>query len=280
MHYYQFNIGDYASHTAHLEPLEDLAYRRMLDYCYLNECGLPETVEETARVIRMRSHCDCIAIVLREFFYQHSDASWRHKRVDDEIAAYKGKSAKASQAARKRWENADANALPAHSERNAKHKPITINQKPENNKQTTPSRASALDYSCWPATPSDQTLEDWMAMRKRLKANVSQTVINSFGVELTKAAMAGYSVDHCLAECVTRGWRGFKFEWIQESQNASRKRPYRESLSERANRAADEAFGTGTQSGILEGCFDIIDQDGPVVIPGSGALSDMGKRTV
>lgn len=28
MHYYNFHIGDYASHTRHLSPIEDIAYRR------------------------------------------------------------------------------------------------------------------------------------------------------------------------------------------------------------------------------------------------------------
>ena len=261
MHYYQFNIGDYASHTAHLDPLEDIAYRRMLDYCYLNECGLPETVQDIARVIRMRTHCDCIAIVLQEYFHLHTDGTWRNKRVEDEITAFKGKSAKASEAARKRWGNADANALPTHSERNANHKPLTINHKPVTNKDKTPSRAAALDYSCWPSLPTDQTLQDWLTMRKRLKASVSQTVINNFATELNKSAASGYSVDHCLSECVTRGWRGFKFEWIQEKQNAAHQRVGRETLSERANRAADEAFGTQSQSGVLEGCFNVIDQN-------------------
>ena len=130
MHYYQFNIGDYASHTAHLDPIEDIAYRRMLDYCYLNECGLPETTESIARVIRMRTHCDCIATVLQEFFFSHDDGTWHHTRVDSEILAYKGKSAKASQSARKRWDNVYANALPTLSEGNANHKPITNNHKP------------------------------------------------------------------------------------------------------------------------------------------------------
>jgi uncharacterized protein YdaU (DUF1376 family) len=131
MHYYQFNIGDYTSHTAHLDPLEDIAYRRMIDYCYLNECGLPESVDDIARVIRMRTHSDCIAIVLQEYFYLHNDGTYRHKRVEQEIKSYREKSVKAAEAARKRWGNVDANALPAHSERNANHKPITINQEPD-----------------------------------------------------------------------------------------------------------------------------------------------------
>jgi uncharacterized protein YdaU (DUF1376 family) len=153
MHYYQFNIGDYASHTAHLDPLEDIAYRRMLDYCYLNECGLPETVQDIARVIRMRTHSDCIAIVLQEYFYLHTDGTWRNKRVEDEITAFKGKSAKASEAARKRWDNVDANALPTHSERNAKHKTLNIKHKPliivkdkGGQRFTPPTLSEVIDY--------------------------------------------------------------------------------------------------------------------------------------
>ena len=137
MHYYQFHIGDYASHTAHLDELEDLAYRRMLDYCYLNEIGLPPTVEEIARLIRMRTHCERIANVLREFFVLHDDGVYRQFRVEQQIADFRGKSDKAKQAARKRWENTDANALPTHSERNANHKPITNNHKPIVEKTTT-----------------------------------------------------------------------------------------------------------------------------------------------
>jgi uncharacterized protein YdaU (DUF1376 family) len=273
MHYYQFNIGDYASHTAHLDEIEDIAYRRMLDYCYLNEIGLPDTVEEIARLIRMRTHCVRIAHVLREFFTQQDDGTWLHSRVEKEIAAYREKSNKAAKAARKRWDNTDANALQTQSEGNANHKPLTNNHKPVTNKNT---RAVALDYSSWPEHPSDQVLADWLDMRKRLKANVSQTVINNFAAELNKASMVGYSVDHCLSECVARNWRGFKFNWIQESGHAQGKRSYRETLSERANRAADEAFGTGSRSGVFEGCFDIVDQDGADPFARSGALPDLG----
>jgi uncharacterized protein YdaU (DUF1376 family) len=238
----------------------------MLDYCYLNECGLPETVESIARVIRMRTHCECIAIVLQEFFYMNDDGTWHHTRVDSEIIAYKGKSAKAAESARKRWENADANALPTQCERNANHKPITNNHKPVNNNHTIKSRAAALDYSAWPEQASDQVLIDWLDMRKRLKANVSQTVINSFCTELNKAAAAGYSVDQCLSECVTRNWRGFKFDWLlnSEVQNGNSKinnYQTRQTREQRMEQALNEVFGT-TDSGALEGDFEKIVSNG------------------
>lgn len=75
-----------------------------------------------------------------------------------------------------------------------------------------------LDYSSWPEQPSQQVMTDWLAMRKRLKANVSQTVINRFATELHKARTFGYTVDQCLAECVTRNWRGFEVAWMQNSK--------------------------------------------------------------
>lgn len=131
MHYYQFNIGDYSSHTTHLSEMEDLAYRRMLDLYYLREKCLPDSIDEIARLVRMRTHSECIAIVLREFFKLESDG-YHHARVDSEILAYQDKRNKASKAANSRWNKnndlADADALQTDSERNANHKPITNNQ--------------------------------------------------------------------------------------------------------------------------------------------------------
>lgn len=134
MHYYKFNIGDYASHTAHLEPLEDIAYRRMIDWLYLNEIPLPKSIPEIGRLIRMRSHSDCIANVLREFFEAHSDG-YRQPRIERELQEYAEKSEKARKSAKKRWDKkpskqaalADANALRTECERNANHKPLTNN---------------------------------------------------------------------------------------------------------------------------------------------------------
>lgn len=85
-------------------------------------------------------------------------------------------------------------------------------------------KKTELDYSQWPNMPSEQTMADWLAMRKRLKAPISQTVINRFAIELKKAKAYGYTVDQCLAECVTRGWRGFETQWlVNSSQNGQYK---------------------------------------------------------
>ena len=84
MHYYRFNIGDYNSHTMHLSEIEDLTYRRLLDWYYLHESPIPLDLNEVSRQIRMRSHSDCIATVLLEFFERTADG-WIHHRANKEI---------------------------------------------------------------------------------------------------------------------------------------------------------------------------------------------------
>lgn len=92
------------------------------------------------------------------------------------------------------------------------------NNKSDNNKEVINKVSQSLDYSSWPSLPDDQVLKDWLSMRKRLKANVTQTVINRLAKQLTIANQHGYSVDECLSECQVRNWRGFEYEWIAKSK--------------------------------------------------------------
>ena len=94
MNYYPFHIGDYIAHTAHLDPIEDCAYRRLLDAYYLIEGPLPADVAACARQVRMKAHLSEVEQVLREFFVL-TDTGWSHARCDAEIARMHDKSAKA-----------------------------------------------------------------------------------------------------------------------------------------------------------------------------------------
>ena len=137
MHYYQFNIGDYASHTRHLNLLEDLAYRRLLDIYYLQERPLNVGITSVARQINMRDHEVEVKAVLEEFF-ELTDEGWINRRADQEIAKYQEFIAAGKRGAAKRWAkatvkggeseaNGEANSPPnATPIVNNKHKPITI----------------------------------------------------------------------------------------------------------------------------------------------------------
>ena len=81
----------------------------------------------------MRTHSECIANVLREFFIEREDG-FCSDRIEKEITEYSVKSDKAKASAKARWDkqrvSEDANALQTDCERNAKHKPLTTNHKP------------------------------------------------------------------------------------------------------------------------------------------------------
>ena len=119
MNYFPFHIGDYAAHTAHLEPLEDLAYRRLIDLYYLRESALPADVDTVARLIRMRSNTAEVSLVLNEFF-ELTSIGWEHERCEAEISKMQDKQTKAKASAHASVLARSANAQQTLSERSAK----------------------------------------------------------------------------------------------------------------------------------------------------------------
>lgn len=207
MHYYSFNIGDYQSHTNHLSELEDLAYRRLLDWYYLHESPIPTDIEETARQIRMRSHSDCIASVLREYF-ELTKKGWIHHRADREIAKVGEKSDKASASAKARWNKAkDANALRTQSEGNATQDTRHITQDTKHNKKAT--------IVASPDGVSSEVWESFVKQRKAKRAQITDLVIK--GIQ-TEADKAGWTLEDALREIVVRNWQSFKADWVKDKQ--------------------------------------------------------------
>ena len=126
MHYYQFNIGDYVSHTRHLSPIEDIAYRRLLDAYYLSERPLNSGLTSVARQIGLRDYEQEVKIVLDEFFKLTEDG-WINARADKEIAHFKGKIEQASKAGRASAERR-SNARSTDVQPTNNQEPITKNQ--------------------------------------------------------------------------------------------------------------------------------------------------------
>ena len=116
MNYYPFHLGDYASHTGHLEPMEDLAYRRLIDAYYLREGQLPVSVAEVARIVRLRDYQEVLQAVLNEFF-ELTDEGWFHGRCEKEVLRMQDKQAKAKLSAQASVEARKANAQRPFNER-------------------------------------------------------------------------------------------------------------------------------------------------------------------
>jgi uncharacterized protein YdaU (DUF1376 family) len=210
MHYYQFHIGDYKSHTHHLSLMEDLAYRRLLDFYFLHE--QPIKHRDIARQIGMREHEEDVMTVLNEFFISTADG-FVSPRADKEIKQYKEFAEAGKRGAAKRWgtpPNGEAisppNATPIATNN---HKPITTNHKER-----------ATSVAC-PPDVSQQIWGDWVALRKSKKAPITQTVLNG---AIAEAKILGWPLEKFLAEWCSRGSQGLKAEWIVKPNPADKVR--------------------------------------------------------
>ena len=200
MHYYQFHIGDYKSHTHHLTVLEDIAYRRLLDHYYLHESPIKQ--RDIARQIGMRDYEQEVLSVLNEFFVS-TDKGFVSARADGEISKYREMVDAGKRGAAKRWQSppdsppiTPPNATPIATNN---QEPITNNHKPKN----TVAPPSGVTDSVW---------QDWLSLRKAKRAAVTQTAID--GIE-REARKAGVSLQSALETCCARGWTGFKADWLQ-----------------------------------------------------------------
>ncbi len=85
MIWYKFHIGDYLTHTAHLNEYEDLVYRRLLDLYYMSEAQIPLDTKAVARKIRM--DVDATESVLGEFF-EKTEEGYFNSRAHAEVIKY------------------------------------------------------------------------------------------------------------------------------------------------------------------------------------------------
>lgn len=208
MHYYQFNIGDYASHTRYLTQSQDLAYRRLLDLYYLHEKPIPK--ENPAALIGMNDCLTSVEQVLNDYFIL-TDKGWVNKRANEQIDEYRNKQKSASLAGKKSAEvrraNKDAVPEQVFNDRstdvqlNIKHKPLTIKHKP------------IKDNYVSPVGVLPEVWQDFVKQRKAKKAAITETAIKGIQREANKAGM---TLNAALQEICARGWTGFKAEWVQK----------------------------------------------------------------
>jgi len=205
MHYYQFNIGDYDSHTKHLDLFEDLAYRRLLDLYYLHERPLNASLASVARQINMREYEEKIKIVLEEFFELTPDG-WINARADREINHFRSKIEQASRAGKASAERR-FNARSTDVQPNNNQEPITNNQK-----KTVATKVAR------PESVSSQVWEDWLSIRRAKKLPLTDTAWTQILAEIEKS---GHTVDVVIKECCLRGWAAFKVAWLKENPISS-----------------------------------------------------------
>ena len=127
MHYYQFNIGDYKTHTGHLTPIEDICYRRLLDFYYLHEKPLNQSIDKLARLLLLSDYEKELNSVINEYFIL-TDDGYINNRADKEIKQYQSFIESGKQGAAKRWCKPPYTPPNQPPMPNNNHKPLTTNQ--------------------------------------------------------------------------------------------------------------------------------------------------------
>ena len=199
MNYYPFHIGDYISHTSHLTDEEDLAYRRMIDLYYMTEAPFPNDASWIAR--RVRTNTSIVTTLLNEFFELESDDLWHSSRADKEIAKYLFLSESGKKGAEKRWGNRDVKATNSHPNSHPIATPIATKTITKNQ-----------DHINIPEGVSSDLWADFLAYRKRLKAPVTDRVVNRLIKESKDANM---TLEQVLETMIFKGWRSFEASWIK-----------------------------------------------------------------
>ena len=199
MHYFQFEIKEWVSNTAHLSLEEEAIYLRLVNFYYDSEKPIPSDIEMISRKLRI-ANIQMTYAILHEFFTE-CESGFIHDRCNLEIAKYHAKSEQASRAGK-------ASAEKRFNSRSTAVQPI-INQESLiiNHKSNKTIQA--------PEGVSIEVWNDFVAQRKKARAVVSETVIKSIAKEAQKA---GWSLEQALAECAARGWRGFKAEWVKDKE--------------------------------------------------------------
>lgn len=201
MHFYPFNIGDYLSHTRHLSLLEDLAYRRLLDIYYLHEQPLNESPTVVARLINMRDNVDEVTTVLEEFFDLEPGEGWTSARAKEEIEKYQSKLEAASRAGK----------ASAAARSNARSTDGSTDVQPNKKQETLNKKQETKINIPKPDGVSDQVWKDFKNQRTKMKAPLTTTALTQL---IKQAELAGWTLEQAMQECILRGWRGFKAEWV------------------------------------------------------------------
>jgi hypothetical protein len=80
-----------------------------------------------------------------------------------------------------------------------------------------------------------QVWNDFYALRTSKKAPLTESALQNIR---NQAMIAGWTLENALAECCTRGWTGFKSEWVQNKLG-------KQQALEASNRQAAEVFING-----------------------------------
>lgn len=253
MNFYKHHIGDYDQATRHLSFVEDAAYSRLIRKYYAEEAPLPKDLKKILRLIgaRTKEEKAAVEVVLEEFFVLEEDG-YHNSRCDRELQAKQIKAEVNRQVGKLggRPRKTETQQEPTNnpngyemetmtvSEKTlaSNQKPVTSNQRPDKNKDA----PSALELPDW--IPEDAWTA-FVAMRKKIKAPLTDDAMRLAVNELQKLMGDGHRPRAVLEQSTMNSWRGL-FPIKANVTRINGERESRETFNERENaRAKAMLFG-------------------------------------
>ena len=228
----------YKNKTLHLTAEHDGIYRRLIDHYMESRQPLPDNDYALARISGVDNECFRHASsIIRAFFKKDNKGNLTHETcnqlLDEQDNQAKFRTERAVKAANKRWSN-QGDTCSEHASSNAqamlKHATTT---------ETITVNKVSKDTINIPEGVSEEVWKDFFSHRKAKKAPVTKTAVAGISREAEKA---GVSLQTALETLISRGWTGFKAEWLKGNENGTNQR-----------QTGAAAIGNGINSGQQNG---------------------------
>ena len=226
--------SDYLADTRHLTTEEHGAYLLLMMAAWRqDDCGLPLDDKKLARIVGLTVRkWDAIKGTILEFWSVENGRIYQGRlRKEHTFVLQKSESNRKSAITRwdkQRVENIEATPCERISKRICEgNAPYTHTHTEEvilaanAPNITARTRKRAAGNSGIPERPDDvaeQVWADFLAMRQKMRADVSKTVIAGFRRE---ADRVGWTLEKAISESVMRNWRGFKAEWVNDNDRSA-----------------------------------------------------------
>jgi uncharacterized protein YdaU (DUF1376 family) len=200
--------------TLHLNAAQTGAYFMLLMVAWrTKECALPDDDNRLAAFARMDKRAWMVnREIILGFFHMGDDGLWRQKRLSDERKHAEGKRNQAIQAgtasALKRKERHSTDVA-TDGQRKPNH-PYPHPQPDSKKKEKIDKKEKDLVV---PEDVSGQVFIDYIKHRKAKNAPLTQTVIDNMRAEAKKL---GWTLEQAMIEGSSRGWQGFKADWVNK----------------------------------------------------------------
>lgn len=202
LHWFPFYWADYSSKTMHLSQGQHGTYMLLLRWIYTTGGPVPDKQRYSIAQARLKQEIENVDTILGQFFIQDGEV-WRNSKAEDVISGAADRHEKFAAAGRagglKRSSNAKATLKPRST--NYNH---TQNNKEESKKEAAPAAQSFV----LPDFIPDGPWEDFLEMRKRVRAVPTLRARQLLAVALEKLMVEGHDPAAVLNQSTQNNWKG------------------------------------------------------------------------